>query len=47
MVNAIVDDLNRGRESEVIVKLDYEKTLNSIDWKFLYYIMGRLRFNNK
>ena len=27
--------------------MDFEKAYDSVDWQFLYYMMGRLRFNDK
>jgi len=46
VTNEIVDDLKREKKRGVIVKVDYEKTYDSMNLNFLYYMM-RLGFNSK
>ena len=47
VANGIVDYLNRGKLRGVIIKLDFEKAYDFVDWEFLMYIMRRLGFNSK
>jgi len=46
-VNEVVDELRRKRTSGVIVKLDYKKAYDSVNWEFLFYMMDKLRFVGK
>jgi len=43
----VVDFMKREKKSEVLFKVDSEKAYDSVDWKFLYYMMGRLGFNER
>jgi len=47
VANETVDYLKKEKKSGVIVKVDFEKAYDSVDWKFLYYMLGRLGFNCK
>jgi len=47
VANETVDYLKKEKKSGVIVKVNFEKTYDSVDWKFLYYMLGRLGFNCK
>jgi len=47
VTNETVDYLKKEKKSGVIVKVDFEKAYDSVDWKFLYYMLGRLGFNCK
>jgi len=47
VANEVVDYLKKEKKSGVFVKVDFEKTYDSVDWKFLYYMLGRLGFNYK
>ena len=47
VANEMVDYLMKAKKSGVFVKVDFEKAYDSVDWKFLYYMMGRLGFNCK
>jgi len=47
VANETVDYLKKEKKSGVFVKVDFEKAYDSVDWKFLYYMMGRLGFNYK
>jgi len=47
VANETVDYLKKEKESGVIVKVNFEKAYDSVDWKFLYYMLGRLGFNCK
>jgi len=47
VANKTVDYLKKEKKSEVFVKVDFEKAYNSVDWKFLYNMLGRLGFNCK
>jgi len=37
----------KEKKSVVFVKVDFEKAYDSVDWEFLYYMLGRLGFNCK
>jgi len=47
VANETVDYLKKEKKSGVIVKVDFEKAYDSVDWKFLYYMLRRLGFNCK
>ncbi|XP_028201723.1 uncharacterized protein LOC114385874 [Glycine soja] len=44
IVNELVDEAKRKKKLMAIFKLDFEKTYDSMRWKFLYYIMRRMGF---
>jgi len=43
--NETVDFLRKEKSKGVIVKVDFEKAYDSVEWDFLEYMMGRLCFN--
>jgi len=43
----VVNFMKRGKKSGVLFNVDFEKAYDSVDWKFLYYMMGRLGFNER
>jgi len=47
VANETIDYLKKEKKKGVIVKVDYEKAYDSVDWEFLIYMMGRLGFNTK
>jgi len=47
VANETIDFLKKHKQKGVIVKVDYEKAYDSVDWGFLVYMMGILGFNNK
>ena len=47
IANETVDYLRKDRVKGVIVKVDYEKAYDSVEWNFLEYMMRRLGFVNK
>jgi len=47
VANETVDYLKKEKKSGVLVKVDFEKAYDSVNWKFLYYMLGRLGFNVK
>jgi len=47
LVATVVDFMKREKKSGVLFKVDFEKAYDSVDWKFLYYMMGRLGFNER
>jgi len=47
VANETVDYLKKDKKSGVLVKVDFEKAYDSVDSKFLYYMMGRLGFSCK
>ena len=47
IANETVDFLRKETKKGVIVKLDYEKAYDLVEWGFLIYMMGRIGFNSK
>ena len=47
VANETMDFLKKVKQKGVIVKVDYEKAYDSVDWDFLVYMLGRLGFNDK
>ena len=47
VANETVAYLKKEKKSGVFVKVDFEKTYDSVDWEFLYYMLGRLGLNYK
>lgn len=47
VANEVVEDIKREKTKWVIIKVDYEKTYDSMRWDFLYYMMDRLGFSRK
>jgi len=47
IANEIADFIRKERKKGVIVKVDYEKTYDLVNWQFLYYMMKRLGFDGK
>jgi len=45
VANETVDFLKKEKKSGVLVKVDFEIAYDSVNWKFLYYMMGRLGFS--
>jgi len=45
VANETVDFLKREKKSGVLVKVDFGKAYNSVNWKFLYYMLDRLGFS--
>ena len=45
VANETVDYLKKEKKSGVLVKVDFEKAYDSVNWKFLYYMLGRLGFS--
>jgi len=47
VANEIVEECRKKKKRFVIVKVDYEKAYDSVNWDFLYYMMNRLGFCNR
>ena len=47
IANEIVDSTLRRKKCGLVCKLDIEKAYNSISWKFLYHVMGRMGFSSR
>jgi len=47
VANETVGYLKKEKKSGVLVKVDFEKAYDSVNWKFLYYMLGRLGFKVK
>jgi len=46
VANETVDYLKKEKKSGVYVKVDFEKAYDSVEWEFLYYMLGRLGFGS-
>jgi len=47
VANEAVDFVKKEKKCGVLVKVDFEKAYDLVDWKFLFYMMGRLNFNGR
>ena len=47
MANEIVEDLRRCARSDLCLKVDFEKSYDSVRWDFLYEILNRMGFHCK
>jgi len=47
LVNEVVNEVRRIKDKCTIIKVDFEKTYDSVNWEFLLYMMTRLDFCNK
>jgi len=47
VANETVDYLKKEKKGGILVKVDFEKAYDSVDWKFLFYMLKRLGFNGK
>jgi len=47
ILNKVIDEVNRQKKEYILFKVDFEKAYNTIDWKYLTYIIGRLDFCSK
>jgi len=45
--NEIIDDMRRNNKKCIIFKAYFEKAYDSVNWKYLIYMMGRLGFYDK
>jgi len=42
----MIDYLKKEKRKGVIMKVDYEKAYDSVDWVFLLYMLGRMGLND-
>jgi len=47
VANNTVEEIKRKKHRCIIMKINFEKSYNSIRWRFVVYLMKRLRFNGK
>ncbi|XP_057432140.1 uncharacterized protein LOC130724887 [Lotus japonicus] len=47
VVNEIVHEARIRKQPTIIYKVDYEKTYDSVQWDFLFYMMRRLNFDQR
>ena len=46
ITNDVVDDWKRSRKKGIILKLDFEKAYDSINWEFLLSMLNNFGFGN-
>jgi len=46
IANEIVEEIKKKKKSGVVVKIDYEKAYDFVNWNFFYYTMDRLGFSS-
>src|ERR1044072_453739 len=47
VANELIHEAKNKRKPTLVLKVDFEKAYDSIDWDFLVYMMRRMRFNEK
>jgi hypothetical protein len=47
VVNEVIDYAKKSGKDCLILKVDFEKAYDSVDWGFLDYLLGRFGFNEK
>ena len=47
MANKVLEEIKRKKKSCVFFKVDYEKTYDSVSWKFIFYMLEMLGFCDK
>ncbi|GAU09987.1 hypothetical protein TSUD_393040 [Trifolium subterraneum] len=47
VVNEVIDYAKKAAKECLILKVDFEKAYDSVDWGFLDYMLGRFRFSAK
>ena len=47
IANELVDSTLRRKKQGMVCKLDIEKAYDSINWEFLYLVMGRMGFGSR
>lgn len=41
VANKVIEEAKRQRKKCLVFKVDYEKAYDSVNWEFLYYMLGR------
>lgn len=47
IINEVIDYAKKFRKKCLVFKVDFEKAYNSMNWKFLEYMMGRFGMDDK
>lgn len=47
VANEVIDDLVGNKRDGFLCEVDMEKTYDHVNWEFVDYMLGRLRFGNK
>lgn len=47
VINEVVDWANKSNQEVLILKVDFEKAYDSVDWSFLEYMLGRVGLSRK
>jgi hypothetical protein len=47
IANEIVDEAKRKKKELLMFKVDFEKAYDSVDWRFLDFVMQKMGFHEK
>lgn len=47
IANELVNDEKRKQREDLMFKVNFEKAYNSVDWKYLDFVMDRMGFRVK
>lgn len=47
VANEIIHEAKRRKKSSFVLKIDFEKAYDTVDWEFLLYMLRRLKFGEK
>ncbi|MCI26969.1 cysteine-rich receptor-like protein kinase [Trifolium medium] len=44
IANEVVDEVHKSKKKLLLFKIDFEKSYDSVNWGYLYAVMGRMSF---
>ena len=47
VANGVIDGIRRNGSSDLLLKVDFEKAYDSVDWFFLDFVLEKMRFRKK